>query len=254
MKFRIIFAIGFFAMGCQSEEKPSEKPARTPSIAENSGNDLNSRAKRHVEAQLQIPVTEQYGLKIFKAHLDSDGKEDAIIAVNRLEHALEGAAKNPNSAKLAEIGFAGNHNIIFFYDGGLDQISPAITVPSSPYAPLEIEFAPITAPNYQDIMVTYRIRNSGFRAFYTVVNHNLIRFFQWTEFDEIGTPRAEGFAFQFTESRLQPRKNIQIYAAKIELADTVKNFFVARPKLLKTSNLLYEFFYLPAKQTYVTKK
>jgi hypothetical protein len=254
MKFRIIFVFGFFAMGCQSEDKPSENPTRTPVETKSTEDDLNSRAKRHVEAQLQIPVTEQYGLKIFKAHLDSDGKEDAIIAVNRLEHALEGAAKNPNSAKMAEIGFVGNHNLLFFYDGGLDQISPAIAVPSSPYVPLEIQFAPITAPNYQDIMVTYRIRNSGYRAFFTVLNHTPTRFFEWPEFDEIGTPRAKGFAFQFTESSLQPRRNIQIYAAKIELEDTVKNFFVARPKLLRTPTLLHEFFYLPAKQTYVTKK
>jgi hypothetical protein len=87
-----------------------------------------------------------------------------------------------------------------------------------------------------------------------VLNHTPTRFFEWPEFDEIGTPRAKGFAFQFTESNLQPRKNIQIYAAKIELEDTVKNFFVARPKLLRTPTLLHEFFYLPAKQTYVTKK
>jgi hypothetical protein len=254
MKFRIIVAIVLFATGCRSEEKPSEKTSNPSAKNENAGEDLKSRAKRHAEAQLQIPVTEQYGLKIFKAHLDSDGKEDAIIAVNRLAHALEAAAKNPNSAKMAEIGFVGNHNLIFFYDGGLDQISPAIAVPSSPYVPLQIQFAPITAPNYQDVMVSYRIRNSGYRAFFTVVNHTPTRFFEWPEFDEIGTPSAEGFAFQFTESSLQPRKNIQIYTAKIELADTVKNFLVARPKLLKTSHLLHEFFYLPAKQTYVTKK
>lgn len=254
MKFRIIVALGLGIMGCQSDESTAEKPSQPSPEKQIAGEDLESRAKRHAEAQLQIPVTEQYGLKIFKAHLDSDGKEDAIIAVNRLEHALEGAAKNPNSAKMAEIGFVGNHNLIFFYDGGLDQISPAIAVPSSPYVPLEIQFAPITAPNYQDVMVSYRIRNSAYRAFFTVVNHTPTRFFEWPEFDEIGTPRAEGFAFQFTESTLQPRKNIQIYAAKIELADTVNNYFVARPRLVKTSNLLHEFFYLPAKQTYVTKK
>ncbi len=254
MKCRIIFALCLIAMGCASEESPKENPSQPSTEIENPGEDLESRAKRHAEAQLQIPVTEHYELNIYKAHLDSDGKEDAIIAVNRLEHALEGAAKNPNSAKMAEIGFVGNHNLIFFYDGGLDQLSPAIAVPSSPYVPLEIQFAPITAPNYQDIMVSYRIRNSGYRAFFTVVNHTPTRFFEWPEFDEIGTPAAEGFAFQFTESSQQPRKNIQIYAAKLELSDTVKNFFVARPKLLKTSNLLHEFFYLPAKQTYVTKK
>ncbi|MBM3163818.1 MAG: hypothetical protein FJZ80_00020 [Bacteroidetes bacterium] len=243
-----------WAASCQSEESPSINPVQPSQSEIPQTGDLESRARRHAEAQLQIPVNEQYRMHLYRAHLDPDGKEDGVITVNRLNHALYAASKDAKAAKLAEIGFMGNHNIMFFYDGGLDKISNAIAIPSSPYLPLDIAFASITNPAYQDILVTYRIRNSGFRTFFTIINHMPSRFFEWPEFDGIGTPNAEAFAFEFVQTARQSRKNIQIYAANIYLSDTVKNYYIARPKIIKSPMMLREFFYLPAKQAYVTKK
>ena len=243
----------FLLWSCGEQARP-EKQAPTNKKAPEESRDLATRARRHVEAQLGIPATETYGLQIFQAHLDDDGKEDAIIAVNRLAFAMEKAAKHPNPAKLAEIGFVGNYNLFFFYDAGLDQISPPFAVPSSPYMALELAFVPITSSQYSDIQVTYRIRNSAYRAFYTISNHNPERYFEWPVFDELGTANAEAFAFDFIPNSANPRKNIRIYEAGIELPDTVTNFYVAQPKLIKKPSVVREFFYLPAKQTYVTKK
>lgn len=250
---RLIYIMCGLLWSCSEQENIEKKmPAEDKTPLENQ--DLSTRARRHVEAQLGIPATEKYGMQIFLGHLDNDGKEDAIIAVNRLAFAMEKAAQHPNPAKLAEIGFVGNYNLFFFYDAGLDKISPPFAVPSSPYMALEVNFHPITSSTYNDIGVTYRIRNSAYRAFYTISNHNPERYFEWPVFDELGTANAEAFAFDFIPNSANPRKNIRIYEAGIELPDTVTNFYVAQPKLIKKPTVVREFFYLPAKQTYVTKK
>ena len=247
----VCFSLILFACGNEQTDAASDTPEETST---HQGNDLRSRAARHVEAQLTIAGTEAYTMNISRANLDGDELEDAIITVNRFNYALEKAKQSPNAAKLAEIGYVGNYNYIFYYDGGLDLISPAIAVPSSPYLPLEISFEPITSTEYSDVLVTYRIRNSAFRAFFTVENHTPARYFEWPLYDELGTPRAQAFAFTYVSTAINPRKNIQIYQANITLADTVKNFNIAKPLINKQAKLLHEFFYLPAKQTYVTKK
>lgn len=241
----------FFSCGNEGSVEDTAQPKEPQT---DKGGDLRSRALRHVEAQLNIAATERYILEIHKQNLDGDDKEDAIITVNRFNYAIEKAKQSPNAAKLAEIGYVGNYNYIFYYDGGLDMISPAIAVPSSPYLPLEISFEPITSTEYQDALVSYRIRNSAFRAFFTVENHTPSRYFEWPEFNDLGTPKQEAFSFSYVSTAMNPRKNIQVFEANVTLADTTKNFNVARPKLIKKEKVLYEFFYLPAKQTYVTKK
>lgn len=248
-----ILTLSALIFSCGNEEVmddpglPKENPGHE-------GGDLRSRAVRHVEAQLNIAGTERYNLSIFKQNLDGDAQEDAIITVNRFNFALEKAKQSPNAAKLAEIGYVGNYNYIFYYDGGLDMISPAIAVPSSPYLPLEISFEPITSTEYSDVLVTYRIRNSAYCAFFTVENHTPARYFEWPLYDELGTPRAKAFSFAYVSTGMNPRKNIQVYPAKISLSDTTKNFNVAKPLLTKEAKVLYEFFYLPAQLKYVTKK
>lgn len=241
----------FFSCGNEASVEDAALPKEPQT---DQGGDLRSRALRHVEAQLNIAATERYILEIHKQNLDGDDKEDAIITVNRFNYAIEKAKQSANAAKLAEIGYVGNYNYIFYYDGGLDMISPAIAVPSSPYLPLKISFESITSTEYRDVLVTYRIRNSAFRAFFTIENHTPSRYFEWPEFNDLGTPKQEAFSFSYVSNAMNPRKNIQIYQAKITLADTVKNFNVANPSLNKQAKLMHEFFYLPAKQTYVTKK
>lgn len=253
---KIIICIALVLMSLFSCQSPAEQsdPDGNTELDNSKEGDLQSRAKRHVEAQLKIDATEKYTLTVFPQNLDGDGKEDALITVNRLDLAMKKAKESPNTAKLAEIGFVGNYNYLFFYDGGLDMISPPIAVPSSPFLPLQITFEPITSTEYNDILVTYRIRNSAFRAFYTIENHSPARYFEWPEFDELGTPNQKAFAFNYLSTAMNPRKNIQIYQANIELSDTVKNFNLAKPRIIKGQQLLHEFFYLPVKKTYVTKK
>ena len=72
-------------------------------------------ADRMVRAKLGIQANEKFELKIYRAQLDADGIEDAIITVNRLDFAMKEAMASPNAAKRAELGFMGNFNYFFFF-------------------------------------------------------------------------------------------------------------------------------------------
>ena len=249
--FILVSAMMLTACG-GNENEPLDTEIAEPEKGSNGS--LETYAKRHIEAQLQILGTENYGLKIYKANLDGDDKMDAIITVNRYENALKTAAQSANPSKQAEIGFMGNHNFFFFYDGSLDLISPPIVAPSSPMLPLEIHFEDITSTQYKDILVTYRVRNSAYKAFFTVTNHSPVRYFEWPLFENLGQANCKANGFQYLSTASNPRKNILIYEALVTLGDTVSNFNIAIPTLKNTGKKRYEFFYLPAKQTYVTQK
>ena len=208
---------------------------------------------RHVQSQLSIPSTEKYTLHIYKEHLDGDDKIDAIITVNRLNFAYEEANKSGKYEIRKELGFTGHYNYIFYFDGGLDLISPPIAIPSSPLLPLKVSFENVSSSDFQDIIVDFRIRNASYRDYYFVKNHTPARVFQWKNFDGLGTSDAIAFTFSYQPGKVNAAKNIVIHKAKIgaipEGADL--NTFV--PEITKTNNLERMFFYLPSQGKYLTE-
>jgi hypothetical protein len=215
---------------------------------------LDERAKRHVESSLGISATEKYTLEIYRENLDGDDKEDAIITVNRLQFAIDEAIQNGNVAKRAELAYMGNYNYIFFFDGGLNKISPPIALPSTPQKSLKIAFEHISSAKYKDILVDFRIRNSSFKDIYTVSNHTPRRIFQWKNFDGLGSTSKEAYVFEFKPSSKGPQKEILIYGATF--TDPKDNFDpLTYEPILKPSTLLEQrFFYLPQEGKYATEK
>lgn len=254
MKKSIVFLfLTILIFSCSEEPKGSLNENEKP-IPKEKVNDLKSFVKESIEAQLQIPANEKYTLNIQEQNLNLDNIPDAIITVNRYEYALKKASSTPNAAKQAEIGFIGNYNYIFFYDGAKESMSVPEVIPSSPMLSLNVKFDNITSPQFVDAIITYRIRNSAYNAFYTIENGALKRYFEWPLFDGLGNSNATAFSFGFSPPTSSPRKNIQIFEGKIVLSDTTTLFNTATPIIKPTKKLLYEFFYLPAKNTYVTKK
>lgn len=226
-------------------EKPYKK-----SVSE----DLETRARRHVESRLGINGTEKYSIQIFRENLDGDQKTDAIITVNRLEFAKKEAAESKNPVKHAELGFMGNYNYLFYYDGGLDEISPEIVVPSSPNALLKVQFESIASQNYKDILVDYRVLNASFRNFYTVIEHTPRHVFQWKVFDGLNKPEKEAYHFTYGEGTLGPQKDIIIMKAQMKDPGKVKDMYTFEPELTPTSEEIYRFFYYPKEGKYMSKK
>ena len=239
---------------CKDDQKKLEHV-----ISENelpNSNDLAEYARRHVEAQLRIPATEKYTLSIHKENLDGDDKIDAIILVNRYQYALDEANRSSNPAKRAELAFMGNYNYFFYFDGGLNLISPPLAVPSSAMLPLQVKFENISSPSFKDVLIDFRIRNASYKDFYTINNHTPLRIFQWKNFDGLGTPNEESFIFNYETGSYSESKDIVISKGRIGVIPKKADLFIYEPIITaaKKQETLFKFFYLPKTGKYVTKK
>lgn len=249
-KLFYLFIISSMLLSCSS--KVEEKSV----IEQPTNNDipLDQLAKRHVEAELGIPATEKYTLKIYKAQLNDDQQEDAIIVVNRLEHAYLEAEKSGNSAKHAEIGFFGNYNILFYYDGQLKKISPAIPIMSSPLRELTVQFEHILSPAYKDIIIDYRIKDASFKDFITIKNKNPKIVFEWNEFQNLGTDSIKANYIGIVDREPGLPKDIVVYEGRLTNNQIgMKDIYNFTP-IIQKGKLQRVFFYNEQMGKYATNK
>ena len=239
---------GVLFSSCTSTEKEEiETPQEEKEMS------LEELAKRHVESDLQIPSTEKYSMRIYKENLDGDAKEDAIITVNRLENAFKTAEKSGKSAKLAEIGFMGNHNYFFYFDGALGKITPNIPVMSSPYTELKINFINLMSDAYKDVTMDFRILNASYKDFITIKNHNPKVIFEWNEFENLGKNNASAVYFDIVERNVGLSKDIVLYKANLENnVIGMNDVYHFTPIIKKTNEKLYSWFYNPDQGKYCT--
>jgi hypothetical protein len=253
-----LFAASFLILSCGDQAHNDNVLMQgddIPSDVQSADNGtLEERAKRHVESTLSIPGTENYSLKIYKEDLDGDDKTDAIITVNRYDFALEEAASQGNTAKRAELGFMGSYNFIFYYDGGLDKISPEIAIPSTPQKELAIAFDHISSSTYKDVIIDYRIRNAKFREFYFVSNHTPRRVFQCKLFDGLGTKSTEAYHVKYAEGTMGIQKDILILNAELVQPQNEFDPLTYEPELKHGKQLIYRFFYHPKLGKYAIMK
>ncbi len=238
--------------GCS--EKKEDPMSAMDNVEKPTHQSLEEMVNHHIEAQLSIPSTEKYSMKIYKEHLDGDDKMDAIITVNRLNFAMAEAEKSGNSAKMAEIGFTGNYNYIFYYDGMSNSITPPIVISSSPHAELKLKFENVQSDAYKDILVDYTIRNSQFRNFFTIMNHSPRLVFQWKIYDGLGTDQLEVNYLEFAPGTQSAAKDILVYNGNLENAASVKDIYQFEPKITKKGEVIHRFFYLDAQGKYFTQK
>jgi hypothetical protein len=240
-------------LSCEEGRKNNNKVIDESELPKEKG-DFNTYVKRHIEAQLRISANEKYELKIYNGNLDGDDKQDAIITVNRLNFAIEEAANSPNPAKRAEIGYMGNFNFFFYYDGAKDLISPPIVIASSPLLPLKVCFENISSDSYKDILIDFRIRNSSFKDFFTIINGTPRRVFEFRNFDGMGTTKSECYAFKFSTGSYSSFKDIQVMKANLGAVSKDADLNTFEPIITPTTELLYTFFYVPQEGKYMTKK
>jgi hypothetical protein len=252
-KLFLLVLISLFIHSCNEPEKNIQVFDSRKRVKING--DIETYAKKHIKLQLRIPNTEKFTYKIYKEHMDNDDKIDAIITVNRIEFAIIEANKSPNPAKKAELGFMGNYNYIFYYDGGLDLISPPITIPSSPLVPLNVTFTNINSGDFKDFLIDFRIRNASYKDVYTIANHTPRRVFQWKNFDGLGSKNVEAYSIQFSAiGQYSNSKDILIYEASIESPPETSDLNTYEPKIKATNKLIHTFFYLEKEGKYFTKQ
>jgi hypothetical protein len=216
---------------------------------------FDQRVKREAESKLSIPATEKYTLKVYKEHLNSDNSKDAIITVNRYQFALDEAAKAPNPAQIAELGYTGNYNFFFFYDGQTKLMSEPIAVPSSPKAPLKVNFENVQSEVFKDATFEYRIRNSAFKNYYSLNTQQIQLIFQWKLFDYVGTNTPEAIFLEYADGSMSMFKDILIFKGSIRnYAPTIEDIYTYNPVIDKQGGMLYRFFYDPRTGKYMTKQ
>lgn len=246
-----IIAISLIFSSCKDDTTENNTIEDAPEIEKGS---LEEIIEQHIEGNLKIPGTEDYSFKIYKEHLDGDEKMDAIITVNRYEFAIDEAAKGNNTAKRAELGFMGNYNYIFYYDGGLDKISPQIAIPSTPQTELKVTFANVSSEAYKDIIIDFRVRNASYKDFYTVANHTPRRIFQWKNFDGLGDKVSEAYILKIEEGAVGLQKDILVMKANIVQPTEKVDLYTFEPKLTESNELVHRFFYNDQMGKYVTLK
>lgn len=242
--FSALLTVLFVQCGGETQTEPAQEKAAKPVKNE----PFDKRYKSEIETKLSIGDKEKYSYHVYKAFINADSIEDAIITVNRMQYAEDEAIKSGKVTKSVEMGYVGNYNYFFYYDGAIDQISDPITVPSSPGRELDISFASITSPEKQDIIIDYRIRNSGWRSYFTSTSEgHLSLMFQWKWFDYVGEAVPEALNHVLEPSPEGQSQDISIYQSAIDgYSPEVKDVYAYVPKITKKGALMYRFFYDPA--------
>lgn len=240
-----------FLSSCSEQVKVETTDSESKVVKEQT---VEEMVNRHVESQLSIPSNEKYSLKIYKEYLDGDDKIDAIITVNRMEYALFESRKSGNLNLIKELDYTGPYNYIFYFDGGLNQISPAITITSSPQAELTVSFENILTAAVKDVLVDYKITNSSFRNYYTIQNHTPKQIFQWKLYDFLGEQKMEANFIEYENGTVGLEKDIVIYEGELKNGLNIKDIYHFEPQITKKDKLLYRFFYLENEGKYFTKK
>jgi hypothetical protein len=244
---QFLSALILFAGFATSCSETNEQPTKTDSDKHERKESFEERARREVVHYLAIPTSEKYTMKIYREYINADTLLDAIITVNRLEYAMNEAIKTGREAKAAELGFTGNYNYMFYYDAAIDRISNPIFIPSSPGRPADIEFTSICAPTRKDVVVNYRIRNSGWKSYYSVFNdHDLMKVFEWKSFDAIGTKTPEVVLHSYESNPEQISMDIAIRESSINgYTPNIPNIYTYVPDISKKGKILFKFFLDP---------
>lgn len=233
------------AVGCTGNSEKEDKNTEPAAVSNELQLDFDQRAKREIEAKLQIPRNEKYSYTVYKEFINADSIQDAIITVNRMQFALDEAIKSGHQAKMAELGFMGNYNFFIYYDGASDQFSVPLPVPSTPGRPLDVSFQSIVSPTRKDVVIDYRIRNSGWRSYFSVFNEtDLALVFQWKMFDHAGEDKPEALLHLTEDSKQYIGKDILIYTSEIEnYTKNIGDIYAYMPRIVKPIQLEYRFYF-----------
>ncbi len=246
--FFLIFPLFLFA-SCGEPDDDSTEPVTesTDTQTQETEAEFFSRSKREVTAKLRIPANENFKMKVYRAEINSDTILDAIITVNRLDYAMEQAIKSGNQGKAAEIGFMGNYNYFIYFDGASGRYSVPIPVPSTPGRELDVTFENILSEVRKDVIIEYRVRNSGYKSYYSVFNEaDLLLVFQWKYFDNAGNDVPEALLHKYVSQPNSKGKDIYIYKSEIDgYNKEIGDIYQYVPTISKENELLYKFTFDP---------
>lgn len=254
MKYIIVSIIAFlFLTACTEEHTQSELVDET--AEKDYGNvSFEERVKLHVRSQLHISSSENYTLDIYKAHLNDDEVEDAIITVNRLDFAIKRAKEGKTLSKSSELDFWGNYNLVFYYDSELDKITPPLEFNSTPLRKLKVSFDYVSSDRYQDAIIDYPVRNAQYRIYLAIINHAPTQVLQWKIYDGWGTDAVEAYCFSYKPGTYSPFKNIIVNKATIKNIERGDDYNKITPEITCSDEEVKSFFFNPTDLKYYSAK
>jgi len=209
---------------------------------------------QHLQHNLNIQEIEAYSFEIYEDYINKDSIKDAVIAINLLSFAKKESQKPNNTLVSPQLGYLGPYNCFIYFDGKSNSLSKPITVYSSAVSPLKVSFEHISAMNYKDIIIDFKIRNSSFKEIYFLSKNFPKRVFQWKNYDGLGTSNTEAYCFDYFTNEKSKAKNIRISEGSIEHISSQADLFTIDPKLINTHKQVNEFFYIESEGKYFTKK
>jgi len=244
----LIFPLFLFSCG-GDDDNTTDAGSENPTGVETKETEAEffSRSKREVMAKLSIPANENFKMQVYRSEINSDTIQDAIITVNRLNYAMDQAIRNGSQAKSAEIGFMGNYNYFLYFDGASGRYSVPIPVPSTPGRELGVTFENILSEVRKDVVIEYRVRNSGYKSYFSVFNDaDLLLVFQWKYFDHAGEDVPEALLHKYVSQSNSKGKDIYIYKSEIDgYNKEIGDIYQYIPTITKEKELLYHFTFDP---------
>lgn len=213
-------AIFVFASTCDNQKHTENNTTKKAEIQPELS--FEEKIAREIENELNINAAEKYDLEIRHEYIDQDTLQDALILVNRKQWAHDKADKSDNKSFIEKTGFVGPNNYVFVKLGGKEELLKAPPVGSSADHQLESKFLTLTSLAHKDFYVSYRIRNSLHRSYYTVRKNRLYQTFSCPVFDSIGYENPRVFAVRHEESSVRISKDIALYKGKIAGYDPEK--------------------------------
>ncbi len=249
----LLFAV--LLVACSTEEDNNILP-ENGSTEEVDNLPFDQKLARHITGALSIPATEKYTTEIFEAECNGDDSTDMVVAINLMQRADDAAANSGNVAKFVSMGYMGNYNYIVYVDGMTKRMSHPIPIPSSAKAPLEIRFEHIISGRQKDILVDYRIRNSGFRAFFSIAGEQMVQVLQLKLFDGVGTLNPEAYYLRFEPGSYSLAQDIVVYKGTYENTtfDNPDDVYSFDPGIKPTDEVDRRWFFNDQQYKYFTKK
>ena len=258
MRYVTIVLLSFLLtvlFSCNSNDQKADPALNKKAAISVNDSTFSDFAKRNVESALKISTSEQYDFQIKKAYINRDTLKDAVILINRKEHALEKAKRDGNLKFLEKMGYTGLHNHVFVFLGGTNELLQTAPVGSNIDYPLNVFFESLSKPSHTDFYVEYRNRNSLYRNYYTVRGNKIYLTLNCPVFDLIGEKEPKAYAIKHKESKVRTAKDIAIFEGSIANYDpdeieNVNNYY---PDSITTSNdLIVYFIYDEKTNAYVT--
>ena len=165
-------------------------------------------------AKINVPLSDAT-VSLKRAHLNDDEFLDAYISVNLAKRAQQDFENSSNPAMFEDLGFLGNYNYLFVWDGETKKIGRPYLIASNALEELSVEEHHLLDPGYKTLSAIYRVRSSVFEIFFRYLNGNIIPVFSYKIMDEIGTNNPEAFVKKIVDNPTQIQRDIIIYEASI---------------------------------------